>query len=215
MCDRLILTADAGMLMEQFQVAGGAPAGLPLSPERTPVGFVTAIVVREGERRLERFRWGMMPFWAKDSVCADGEQIMEKRVYDRIVRKQRCVIPCSAFERGLKQKGTASPVRCSVRDRRVVGIAGLYDVWDSASGDRLYTCTLLTLPNRRGELGDRLPVLLEGVDLDAWLDPSLTDKDVLQSLLRPTDVSRLVIVETARPGKQAADELDPAPPRFA
>ncbi|WP_019533812.1 SOS response-associated peptidase family protein [Paenibacillus ginsengihumi] len=215
MCDRLILTADASTLMEQFQVAGSAPAAHSLSPEWKPVGFVAAIVVREGERRLERFRWGMMPFWAKDSVCADGEQIMEKRVYDRIVRKQRCIIPCSAFERVVKLKGASSPVRCTVRDRRVVGIAALYDMWDSASGDRLHTCTLLTLPNRRGELGDRLPVLLEGSDLDAWLDPSLTDKDVLQSLLRPTDASRLVTVAAARPGKQAADELDPAPPRFA
>lgn len=51
------------------------------------------------------------------------------------------------------------------------------------------SCTIITTdPNSlTSKVHDRMPVILGKDELMTWLDPGVTDKDLLQGLLRPYD----------------------------
>jgi putative SOS response-associated peptidase YedK len=63
------------------------------------------VVVRHGEPAVDRFRWGLIPFWAKSVTAAAkhslinarGEEITEKRTYAIAFKRRRCVGPLSRF----------------------------------------------------------------------------------------------------------------------
>lgn len=196
MCERFTLHAEVSELIEQFRI--DHVLSYHKRREMTPVGSVFAIVAKGGERLMDEFRWGLMPFWASDSVCADGVSIGSKPVYDRMIRKQRCVIPCSAFygkslpaEKKGKAKTEEAPYFTS-EDGKAFGLAGLYEVWHGHSGGELRACTMLTFPDYQGAPGQRMPVVLSESDVENWLNPTVTDKTVVQSYISPIDLEQFV-----------------------
>jgi len=199
MCERFTLDADVSELVEQFRI--DKVLSYRKREEITPVNTVFAIVSKDRERLLDEFRWGLMPFWASDAICADGDSIAEKPVYDRMIRKQRCVIPCSGFfgktqEDGkakAKAKGKASEEPCFTKEEgKSFGLAGLYEIWVSPSGEEFRACTMLTYPDRRDASGQRMPVVLRESDVEKWLDPSFNDKDRVQSLIAPVNLDQFI-----------------------
>jgi putative SOS response-associated peptidase YedK len=137
-----------------------------------------------------------VPFWGKDAVNADSATMDEKRAFRRIYTKNRCVIPCDGFyawkpgEDGKPRQ----PMRIVPTNRRVLGMAGIYEVWLSpGSRDELRTCTVLTTGANRliAPMSERMPVLLDEDGIDQWLDMKLTDKNRLRHLLRPAPADML------------------------
>jgi putative SOS response-associated peptidase YedK len=51
----------------------------------------------------------------------------------------------------------------------------------------IQSCTILTTTSNEvvGRIHDRMPVILSPTDYDRWLDPSIQEPAVLQTLLRP------------------------------
>ena len=64
MCGRYTLSTPAGRLAEEFQLDEGS-VDLTPSYNVAPTQEVAA-VLEEEERRLEMFRWGLIPSWADD-----------------------------------------------------------------------------------------------------------------------------------------------------
>jgi len=85
------------------------------------------------------------------------------------------------------------------RDGSVLAMAGLYELWRDDTRDRddpaawLWTSTVLTTTAEDdvGYLHDRMPMLLEPEQYDAWLDPSRSDPGELLPLLVPAAPGRL------------------------
>lgn len=140
---------------------------------------VPVILMEAGVRTLKTFRWGLFPYWAKDSIWADGHDVYYKRAFDRIMKKQRCVIPCSAFfgSKELDQrKKTRIPVRFTLNTHQIFAIAGLYDEWITPKGERIYTCTFVTTPVNRvtAPYMNRMPLILEDdAMIQLWLDKGM------------------------------------------
>nr|WP_243734923.1 SOS response-associated peptidase family protein [Paenibacillus turpanensis] len=194
MCERFSLKADARDLTERYQI----DRVLVYAANRHEIGpmqEIAAVIVREGERQLDQFRWGLLPFWAKGSQLADQSIIFGSRGLDRLVRKQRCVIPSDAlyvWERRSRRRMTGL-MRIALPEREVFAMPGLYEEWRSASGEMVRCCTIITtvsipdvLPYR-----EQMPVLLPSHSADAWLDPSLTDKQELTYVLEKNENKRL------------------------
>lgn len=189
MCERFSLTADMPELVREFRIDKVLTFYKPrynVAP-RQPI----QVVVAEGrERWLDEFRWGLMPFWAKDAVNADSLMLEEKRAFKRIFTKNRCIIPCDGYYLWQTNDNgkTRQPMRIVMNNNRAFGIAGLYDVWRSPSdGSELRTATVLTTaPNRLvASMSDRMPVILDAEGIDMWLDPGMKDRNRLRFLLRP------------------------------
>ena len=88
---------------------------------------------------------------------------------------------------------TAPDIRAR-KDGEPMGFAGLWENWtDKATGEVVTTCTIITCaPNElMAELHDRMPVILDPSDYDAWLDLAAPRGP---ELLRPCPAAELEAV---------------------
>ena len=150
-------------------------------------------------RLLERYRWGLVPSWAKDPSIANrlfnarAETVAEKPSFRSAFAKRPCVIPVDGFYEWDHRPGRAKAAHYFHRgDAEPVLLAGLFEHWrDPANESVLATCTVITTtPNSdMDELHDRMPVVLARHDVDEWLDVGNSDRALL---LRPAPTGTLV-----------------------
>src|SRR5512135_2815327 len=81
----------------RFNIGGDLPLFKPrynIAPsQQAPV-----IVSGDGENRVEMFRWGLVPSWAKDPsignrmINARAETLAEKPSFKRLLNHRRCLV---------------------------------------------------------------------------------------------------------------------------
>ncbi|MCY9692854.1 SOS response-associated peptidase [Paenibacillus alginolyticus] len=210
MCHSISILADVNELVKQFRI----DRLLSYSSNRyevRPTESVSAVMInKKGERILDEFRWGLMPFWAKDAVCGDRDSIFTNVVFERIVRKQRCIIPCSGFYISVTEGKETEWIKFKMRSG-TFGIAGLYDVWRAPSGEEeLRTCMMLMTeanslvsPYQR-----RMPAILDQDQAEMWLQPEMKDSRLLRSILRPVDDLLMVANVLSSPAEKLESGSD-------
>lgn len=90
------LTSSLDEIRDRFEVVNITAEYEPREAVE-PTDPAPIIVGRRRERKLVDARWGLFPFWAKDSVHADLHGVLDKPVFDRLIRKQRCIVPGTAL----------------------------------------------------------------------------------------------------------------------
>ncbi|MFC5649774.1 SOS response-associated peptidase [Paenibacillus solisilvae] len=194
MCQALSVTADSSEITDRF----GIEQVLSYRSNRQEINThetVSIILEHKETRILDEYRWGLVPFWAKDSFRMDSAELLQKPIFERIIKKQRCVIPCSGFYVTRTEGKVTERMKVTMRTG-TFGIAGLYDVFKSASGEEVRTCTLLMTPANLliAPFESRMPAILEPEDIDAWLKPESKLPFELKAMLRPMDELRMVTV---------------------
>lgn len=188
MCRRFSMSADIDEVGKQFEINRVMyfyKNRYNISPTQT----VPVILNDQGERVLDEFRWGLVPYWGKDAVNADLSKVDQNPTYRKIVDLRRCVIPCNGFYywRTVGKKSYA--VRVVLPNNEVFGVAGLYETWRNAKGGEMRTCTMLMTGANVfiREFEDRMPAILSAERLKTWLNPELKGFNNLQPLLRSYD----------------------------
>lgn len=147
----------------------------------------------EGGRHFAWLRWGLVPSWAKDEkigyrmINARAESVADKPAFRAAFCKRRCLILADGFYEWRAEAGGKQPYRITLADGRPFAFAGLWECWEGAGRNRpLETCSIVTTEAnaRLRVLHDRMPVILEGADCAAWLDPDATAA-ATRPLLRP------------------------------
>lgn len=150
---------------------------------------------KETVRHLSLMRWGLIPHWAKDLSNAMGtintksETAATKPAFRDPLKSRRCLIPADGFYEW-KRTGAAKQAFCfEVDDVGLFAFAGLWNGWKDARGTWIKTCSILTTtPNSlTGAVHDRMPVILDPKSYDLWLDPSMTNVQIVSELLKPYD----------------------------
>jgi putative SOS response-associated peptidase YedK len=191
MCGRYEIV-DGRRIFLRFQVANATPDLLSNLDVR-PTQQVPALL---NDHQLRLMKWGLVPAWAKDPsvgvkmINARAEGIAEKPSFKRPLRTQRCLLPASAFfewQGPHEAKSAKIKYRIARKDGDMFGLAGLYDVWKSPNGAELATCTIITCqPNAlMAPIHNRMPVILQPEDEDAWLNPDMTEIEEITTYLRP------------------------------
>lgn len=171
-----------------------------------PTQPIAAVVFQGGGRRLAAFKWGLVPFWAKDPaissrmINAKAETLAEKPSFKHAFARRRCLIPADGFyEWQKKGKGPSRPLYIRRRDCGLFAFAGLWEEWSTPDGDHLQTCTIITVePNELiGEVHHRMAAILRPEDEAIWLDPRRTPPE-LEALLRPYPSEELEMYEVSR-----------------
>lgn len=186
MCQRFSIAADLPEVTEHFQV------GRVMSYYRnrynvSPTQHTSVVLQQNGERILDDFRWGLIPYWGKDAVNADLRNVQRNPAYSKLMDKQRCVIPCNGFYYW-KQEGKKSyPVRVVMKDHGMFAVAGLYEIWRDTRGEETRTFTLVMTDANPliGEFDSRMPAILSPDDVVRWLDEEQQDLGALNPVLRP------------------------------
>ena len=166
----------------------------PLSPSYNvaPTDHVYAVAEHDGRRLLGSFRWGLLPFWAKDkkmaarNINARSETAATKPTFKESLATRRCLIPADGFYEWQRKEKGKLPHYIYNKDGTPLVLAGLWSSWkDPESGERIRTCTILTGPPNDlvAPIHDRMPVSLPRDAWDRWLDRNLVDPAAAAELL--------------------------------
>jgi putative SOS response-associated peptidase YedK len=134
-----------------------------------------------GEREIAYMRWGLVPFWAKDSkmsystVNAKAETVTANATFREAMKSRRCLVPADFFYEWAKLDAKRKqPYAIGMKDGTMFAFAGLWERWkDKSSGNVLETFTVITTdPNELMEkIHNRMPVILKPADYQRWLEP--------------------------------------------
>jgi putative SOS response-associated peptidase YedK len=189
MCGRYTLSTPAGRLAEEFQL--DSTTEIVPSYNVAPTQQVAAVLEDEGGRRLEMFRWGLVPSWAEDPdigarmINARSETAPEKPSFRSAFRRRRCLIAADGFYEWKRVNGGKQPYYFRMQDGRPFAFAGLWESWEKGDGI-LRTCAILTTRANSvlEDVHDRMPVILPHDAYNAWLDPD-ADREELGELMIP------------------------------
>jgi putative SOS response-associated peptidase YedK len=194
MCGRFVQAQSAQSYATHFGAVVALDESLDASWNVAPTDRVYAVAEHEGERRLGAFRWGLIPWFAKEAkaaarhINARAETAATSPVFRDAFAHKRCVIPADGFyEWEKRDRGGKVPHFVHHTDGTPLALAGLWSSWKSPDGERLTTCSILTTdPNRLvAPIHDRMPVILPPAAWDRWLDRAVTDVSELRALLIP------------------------------
>ncbi len=121
-------------------------------------------------------------------INARVETISKKgTTFSAAFEKQRCLVVADGFFEWKKEGATKKPYYIRLKSRQPIGFAGLYNVWRSPKGEEICTSTIITTNANElvQPLHDRMPAITPPDKYDLWLDPAVSDKDILTRLLKP------------------------------
>ena len=213
MCGRIALFTPPAKMARFLDATLGAdvdPEGHP-SFNLGPTQRIDGVRINDGARVLERFRWGLIPGWAKDASFgsrtfnARAETVATKPSFRSAYKRRRLLIPVDGFfEWDRRAAGKPQPHYFTRTDGEPLVFAGLHESWRDPSGGKddpvIQSATVITTeagPDM-DEIHDRMPVILEQETFDLWLSEDEDELEALSSLLQPAEPGTIVHVPVDR-----------------
>lgn len=157
-----------------------------------PTQHAPVVLQDHGGRVLDMYRWGLIPFWAKDAsignrlINARAETVADKPAFREAYRRRRCLVPASGFYEWQRTAEGKVPHWIHPADGGLLTFAGLWEEWRPEDAEPVRTYTILTTRANgfMRRIHDRMPVVLSPGERDAWLGPDASTRD-LEALLGP------------------------------
>ena len=208
MCNRYTQKQDLSKLKSRFRFRSAVDELTPrynLAPSQP-----APVIVANGERLLDLYRWGLIPAWAKDPkvgnkmMNARAETVAQTAAYQRPFQRHRCLVPADGFyewkpDPTNPKKAPKTPMYITLASEEPFAFAGLWDVWRDAEGREIRSFTIITTePNELiRPIHNRMPAILKRQDEDAWLDPTARP-EFLQGLLAPYPADAMTAYAVSR-----------------
>lgn len=239
MCGRFVSASPPEEIAEYFgavlsDVVASDPVVASHEPRYNvaPTDDVFVVFVEEQQRRLDLYRWGLVPYGAADlsvgnrMINARAETLASKGVFRASLTKRRCIVPADGFYEWKVVGGTASkprkqPYFIRPADGGQLAFAGLWSEWHGeVAGERsvVRSTTIITTEanDAMSALHHRMPVILPPDAWDEWLDPERRDVEDLERLLVPADGAVLAmhpvspaVGNVRNDGPELIEEVDP------
>jgi putative SOS response-associated peptidase YedK len=137
MCGRYVSVSSPSLLAAHFGVEEVRTDDVEANYNVAPRAEVPIVAVSREVRVLDRVRWGLVPFWAKDVSIGDklinarAETVAEKPAYRRAFERKRCIIPADGFYewRAVEGNKRKQPYFIRRTDGEPLAFAGLWDAW--------------------------------------------------------------------------------------
>jgi putative SOS response-associated peptidase YedK len=191
MCGRYGYSQDGKATAEQLHAELRSASAEP-SYNVAPTQHAPVVVHEGGARYLDMYRWGLIPFWAKDPsignrmINARCETAPEKPAFREAFKRRRCLVPVSGFYEWQKTPYGKVPHWIHPADGELLTFAGLWEEWRPKDAEPVHSYTILTTAANpfMQQLHDRMPVILSPEEREVWLD-STASAYALKALLRP------------------------------
>jgi putative SOS response-associated peptidase YedK len=149
---------------------------------------------KQGKRELDSMRWGLVPWFSKDTkgaarmINAQSETADVRPAFRDAWKKGRCLVVADGFYEWPEPK---RPRFITLKDNAPFAFAGLWDTWGP---ERLKTFTILTTtPNKlMAEVHNRMPVMLAPDTWPKWLGESTVTSAELKALCVPFPSTQMV-----------------------
>jgi len=135
---------------------------------------------------------GLIPWWARDQKLqfstfnAKAATVSTAPAFRDVWKDgRRCLIVTDGFYEWRKPDKQPFAIACV--DGALTVMAGLWDRWKSPQGERINSCTVITIqPNELlAPIHNRMPVILAPEDWPKWLGELPADDNELKALLKP------------------------------
>ena len=194
MCGRFTRMYTWRELVALYRLTDPAPSS-NLQPRYNicPTTTIDVMIERGGKRRLEQMRWGLMPTWWNKPLKelrlatfnARAETVAERPFFRSAFKRARCLIPASGYYEWRTVGKEKQPYNFTRRDGQIISIAGLWSEWKNPeTGNPQNTCTMIITQANNFVAGihDRMPVILEKKQFDAWLDDDAEPASLVKML---------------------------------
>lgn len=144
-----------------------------------PTQPILVVLDDHGHRVSRLMRWGLVPGWVKDPrdfpllANARGETVADKPAFRDALKHGRCIVPASGYyEWRTAPDKRKQPYFVTLSDGQPMALAGLHTIWTGPDGEEVDTVATITVPanTELAFIHDRMPVVIEPRDIDAWLD---------------------------------------------
>lgn len=169
-------------------------AGLTARYNLAPTQKAGVLHDSSGGLVVDRLRWGLLPFWAKDkklgyqTINARSETVATKPAFRDAFKHRRALIPMAGY---FEWTETAPKVKQPWFVHRHDGVplwaAGLWEPRHKLQAEDdagTFTVITTTAVDQAGQVHDRMPVFLSASDAEAWMRE--TPEEALQRLLSVT-----------------------------
>jgi putative SOS response-associated peptidase YedK len=206
MCGRAYETySDEELYFRYLSKQPAIPLALSPVYNLCPTQNSPVLRIVSSDRQFDPMRWQLVPatepaFSTKlSTINARSESIFQSRLYRDVVLRQRCIVPLSGFFEWKTTGDTKRPFKIHLRDEPIMSVAGIWETWRAGTPDERRSFSILTTAANdfMREIHDRMPVILDRSDEDAWLDPGVHEPDVLKTLLKPCPSSWMNAVEVS------------------
>lgn len=198
MCGRFVISSDLDEWSDFFGVDEIRTEAIAPSWNVAPTDPVYAVAEHDGQRLLGSFKWGLIPHYAKHRraihINARVESIADKPPFRSSFAKRRCLIGADGFYEWQRLLDGSKQPYFIERHESKMAFAGIWARWrDPETQERLTTCSILTTAASPEveDVHDRMPVMLDPLLWDDWLDSGEQDPSVLLSILDANPPSHL------------------------
>ena len=154
------------------------------------------VITNNEPHNLSYFRWGLIPFWAKDpklgfrNINTRAETISVKPSFKNAFKKRRCIIPANGFYEW-SQDENKTPFRIFLRDEELFAIAGIWESWKDAENKIINSFSIITTEANSlcKDIHNRMPVILKPENEQSWLQEN--NEELLKQLLVPFDPRKM------------------------
>ncbi len=192
MCGRFTLTISGDEIAKCFQVSEvqDGPPRYNIAPSQE---ILTIVQRLQGQRQLKAMKWGLIPSWSFDVkigsklLNARGETVAEKPSFRNAFKHRRCLIIADGFYEWQNPRKNKQPYYIHLKTRQPFAFAGLWEVWNSGQTEEILSCCIITTEANElmKPLHHRMPVILSRDAYSQWLDPNVSNRDILESFLTP------------------------------
>lgn len=223
MCGRFALFTPAEVIAEVFGIEGL----FEVAPRYNvaPTQSILGVRADGGRRRLDPYRWGLVPPWSKGPgdgpllLNARGDTVASKPSFRTAFRKKRLLVPADGFYEWKKEGKAKQPWLFRRMDRRPLALGGLWEKWTDVDGTAVISAAIITTePNDVvSPCHDRMPVIVPEAHWDLWLDPNAQDPERILPLVRPFPAEQMdgvpVSPRVNKADYDAPDCVEPLPAR--
>ena len=153
MCGRITATFEFSDIRVRWNLDRDLPlytSRFNIAPEQIASANIPVIIRDENGNHCRPIRWGLIPYWAEDPtignrmINARAETLTEKPAFKHIVGSRRCIIPADGFYEWRKEGKHKVPMWVHLKNRKLFGLAGLWDVWRKPDGTPVESFTIIT-----------------------------------------------------------------------
>lgn len=197
MCGRFSLAINTNKIKAQFSLET-----LPELKSRfniAPTQEVLFLTKAHDETHAELFRWGLIPFFAKDKksslsmINARAETVFEKPAFRRCIQSKRGIMVMSGYFEWHEEEGKKKPYYFKHSKDDYLAIAAIWDSWQSPTNVIHSCCLITTTTNELGAtIHSRMPVILNKEEQALWMNNEDFNKEQLQEIMHPYQESDLM-----------------------
>ena len=151
---------------------------------------ISPILLNDGKRKVKPMYWGLVPSWAKDKtisakmINARSETLGEKPSFQSLIYQKRCIVISDGYFEWKREGSKKIPYYICDPDGKLLPMAGLWDEWDDKQEKKWLTYTVITTDpsNQINQIHNRMPVILDKLEMDLWINFDYPPNEALTCL---------------------------------